>query len=149
MEEATEKSLEVTIIAYLRARGFWCQKVPSGAMFTKRGPKTYKVKLADEGTPDILACIHTKFVGIEVKKNPEEYAEWVRQWEKHLETKQEKESWKRSLAQHREHNKIRAGNAAGVVIVCSSVDELHADIEELLQEWGVGKSSLNRPQKLD
>jgi len=150
MESATEKNLETTIIEYLRARGFYCQKIQSGAMFVKRGPHTYKVKLADEGTPDIMASIHGRFVGIEVKVSPEEQAEWDRQWEKHLETKQFKPSWQRSIMQHTEHNKIRDGNAAGEVIVCSSVDELHKDIEFLLNEWGIKQpGDLKKPPRVD
>ena len=148
MQEATEKDLESSIIEYLRARGFYCQKVHSGAMFVKKGPLTYKVKLADQGTPDILACIHGRFVGIEVKVSKEEQEEWERQWDKYLATNQFKVSWERSIYQHQQHNAIRDGNAKWEVIVCSSVEELHQDIEQLLREYGLAVPSVGKPPKL-
>jgi len=76
MNQATEKEIELSCLNYLRLIGAWAQKINSGKMLKsypnkKTGhAKMYSVKLADAGTPDILACIKGKFVGIEVKKKP-------------------------------------------------------------------------------
>lgn len=134
-----EKEIENGILEYLRIMGHYCQKTHSGSLFVKKGPMTYRVKLCDEGTPDILAIIKTSSgkgipVGIEVKKDQAEIDEWHRHWEQHLATKTMKKSWERSIMQNRQHDLIRA--AGGEVIVCCSVDEVAADIKTLLDEAG-------------
>jgi len=127
------------MIEYLRIRGIYCQKVHSGAIFVKRGPHTYKVKLADQGTPDLECCVRGHYLAIEVKVSPEEHEEWERQWEAYLATgtnernRTMKTSWERSVLQQMEHDKIRA--AGGEVIVCSSVNELEQDIDTLIAEY--------------
>jgi len=63
-----EKEIETSIIEYIRAIGGWCQKIQSGEAYKIYRDKKYRIKLADAGTPDILACIEGTFFGIEVKK---------------------------------------------------------------------------------
>lgn len=121
-----EKTLESAIMLALRNRGFWCQKIHSGAVFVKAGKMGYKLKLADEGTPDIISVFRGLFIAIEVKKDADEQRRWEAQWQKHLETGEYKESWHRSIVQHQQHEAIM--KAGGVVIVCSSIDELLSDI---------------------
>lgn len=52
---AQEKNFENKIKAYLKEQNCWVLKYWAGAEFTK------------EGIPDILACVHGIFFGIEVK----------------------------------------------------------------------------------
>lgn len=131
-----EKGVENTLIEYLRIRGIYCQKQHSGSVFVKKGPMTYRMKLCDQGTPDISFGFQVNGIkiwgGIEVKKDQEEIDEWERQWQKHLETKEMKTSWERSIFQHMEHEKIRS--AGGEVIVCCSMEELDRDINTLIAE---------------
>lgn len=123
-----EKSVETQIIMFLRYQGFWVQKVHSGMMKKsyayRRGERrgaerSHWIHLADQGTPDLLACIHGKFVAIEVKKDAKEIAKW----ERTAETDQ------RSAAQHAQQENIR--QAGGITLVCCSVEEVEADLREL------------------
>lgn len=138
-----EKVLEKNMMEYLRIRGFYCQKVHSGEVYVKKGPLTYKLKLADRGTPDLFVCIRGRLVCIEVKASPEEHAEWERQWQAHLNSadengrKQIKISWERSIYQHTEHQKWR--DCGAEILVCSSIDELQRDIDFLLSEYDAQK----------
>lgn len=142
-----EKGVENTLLEYLRIRGIYAQKTHSGSIFVKKGPMTYKMKLCDQGTPDIMACLKGRFLGIEVKKDQEEIDEWERQWEQHQKTKELKTSWERSVFQHMQHDLIRA--AGGEVIVCCSMDELDRDINTLLAEWaGSEVPTLKKPPPL-
>ena len=86
----TEKQIETAIIDYINAlpRG-WAIKINSGNIlktaYYKGNPKKYMVKLAPEGTPDIIACIklegspHGFFCGIEVKKTAKIVETWHKQ----------------------------------------------------------------------
>ena len=133
-----EKALETDLIQLLRIRGVWCQKVHSGAVFVKAGPLTYKMKLADQGTPDIIACIRGRFVGIEVKASPEEAARWQRVVDSYLATgtteknRTIKKSWEREVLQYLQHDLIR--KAGGEIMVVGSVEELNADLDVLIKE---------------
>lgn len=79
--------------------------------------KNYWIKLADGGTPDILACVAGLFIGIEVKKNAKEIEKWHKQREE------------RDRAQRHQHLAIM--KAGGSVILACSVDEVAKDIETI------------------
>ncbi len=123
-----EKAIETQIKSFLRYHGAWAQKVHSGAIMKSYTRKTgfykgmsqmYRVKLADEGTPDLLACVKGKFLAIEVKNSPKEVLAW----------KRSAETDRRSAAQHFQQDSIR--EAGGFTLVVSSVDELEEDLREL------------------
>lgn len=121
-----EKNIETQIKVYLRSCGFWVTKVQAGMMkksYTSRGDRTatreHWVHLADQGTPDLLACIKGRFVGIEVKKDEKEIERW----------KRTAETDRRSAAQHAQQQAIR--DAGGITLVVCSVDDLIADLKEL------------------
>lgn len=124
----SEKVIETQIIAFIRYNGGWVQKVQSGMMKKAYAYRTgdrqgmersHWIHLADQGTPDLLACISGKFVAIEVKKDAKE----MEKWEKSAETD------KRSAAQHVQQEKIR--EAGGITLVVCSVEEVEADLREL------------------
>lgn len=140
-----EKEVEKLIMKGVRFYGGYCQKVHSGKMLKsyvpkfgpKRGQKVmYCVKLADEGTPDILSCVPVKitkdmvgktigaFVAIEVKRSAGE----VRSWER---SKDE-----RATNQKIQHRIIR--KSSGIVLVAASLNEVLKDIA------GVPKKILNQ-----
>jgi len=129
-----EKEVEKAIMQGLRYLKIYCQKVHSGAILkampNKFGkPKVYKVKLADEGTPDIIACVPVEitpemagqtiggFVGIEVKRDYSEIKKWLKQKEE------------RARVQKSQHNIIR--EAGGVVTLAASIDEVIEDLKFL------------------
>lgn len=123
-----EKLIETQIKNWLRASGAWVQKVHSGAMrkvYTRRRgenagfTREHWVKLADRGTPDLIACINGFFVAIEVKKDAKEIEKW----------KKQAESNPRSAAQHAQHYAIKG--AGGRVIVVCSVEGLEKALAEL------------------
>ena len=130
----SEKEIEKNIIENLRYRKAYIQKVQSGTVFKnytdKSGAqKVYKIKMADTGTPDTLACVPVRitkdmvgqifgaFVAIEVKKNESEIEKW------------EKQKDKRSIAQHEQQDLIvRAG---GVVVVAASYETVEKDLKSI------------------
>lgn len=123
-----EKLIETQIKNWLRHNGAWVQKVHSGAMrkvYTRRRganagfSREHWVKLADRGTPDLLACVNGHFVAIEVKKDAKEIETW----------KKKAETDPRSIVQHAQHHAIKA--AGGRVIVVYSVEGLQRALEEL------------------
>ncbi len=61
---------------YIRWKGYYCQRVPSGLIKQTIDGEERWIHLADKGTPDILACIAGKFVGIEVKANEAAKKRW-------------------------------------------------------------------------
>lgn len=78
-----------SIIWYIKILWWRAQRINSWQVTVPgRGGKFYKVKLCDEGTPDIIACINGRFIGIEVKRDEVEKAKWLKenqkryQWEK-------------------------------------------------------------------
>ena len=126
----SEKETEKAIIDYIRLLGGWATKCQSGAIIKKgKGGKPYKITLATAGTPDILACINGKFVGIEVKKNLEEIEKWQRyplgklgkvlKHDQHIKDQQEQAQLIKK--------------AKGVSLICSSVDE----VEQYLKTLGI------------
>lgn len=123
-----EKDIESACIEWLRWHRHWCQKVHSGSLLVTRKDRTYRVKLADEGTPDIVACVHGRFVGIEVKRDEKARRAWERQDE----------------AQHLQHEGI--AKAGGEVIVCCSVEEMEADMGKMIENW-LAKSRLQKGKK--
>lgn len=123
-----EKSIETQIKNSLRAAGFWVTKVQSGMMKKSYGyrkgirqgaTREHWIHLADEGTPDLLACIGGRFVGIEVKKDQKE----IEKWKRTVETD------RRSASQHRQQQDIR--RAGGFTLVVCSVEEVFSDLYEL------------------
>ncbi len=125
----TEKEIESSILEWLRVQRVWCMKIQSGVVTsTYKGNQRY-IHLAERGTPDILACIHGRFVGIEVKRSEKEIAAWRRVWERH-----EKDGFvpphaERSVAQHRQQQKIR--DAGGVTLIACSIQMLEEDLKKL------------------
>ena len=117
-----EKSIETTIMMRIRYLGGWCQKVQSGAvMMAGRGGKRYKIKLADIGTPDIIACVNGRFVAIEVKKDEATVAAWDRSVER--------ESNRTALAQWRQQQMII--ESGGVAFVSCSADNVEKSLRAL------------------
>ncbi|MCH4165129.1 MAG: hypothetical protein LKF37_10185 [Lentilactobacillus diolivorans] len=59
----TEGQFQAMVIKYLKSKGVWFVKYWVGSPFTQ------------EGVPDILACIHGEFHGIELKSDGTSYNE--------------------------------------------------------------------------
>jgi len=124
----SEKEIEKSIIEYIFALGAWATKVQSGAIIKKsKGGKPYKITLATAGTPDILACVKGKFVGIEVKKNAKEVEKW-QVYPLGLSGKKIKYN-ARTFNQKEQAGQIN--KSEGAFILCSSVDEVERDLKTL------------------
>ena len=122
---SSEKEIELSIIGYIRAKGWWCQKLQSGAVFssyTNRDgeSKQHQITLADEGSPDIVACIEGRFFGIEVKKSKNEMDLWFQQKDQ------------RSQSQKLHLEKI--DECGGVAIITYSLDDFILLMEQSLKE---------------
>jgi len=124
----SEKQIEKAIIDYIFLIGGWATKVQSGAVIKKsKQGKPYKITLATAGTPDILACVNGKFVGIEVKKNQEE----VEKWQRYPLGKRGKVLRPDGRTSSQKEQARQINNADGVFILCSSVDEVERDLKTL------------------
>lgn len=108
-----EKTLEVAIMKYLEKRGLPHYKLHSGTAATFSGRF---MRLAPEGSPDIVFCGYGLFVGLELKDGPGELAAWERQWERYQKTRIEVASSRRSIKQHEELAKIRATRGIGIAV---------------------------------
>ena len=83
------------------------------------------IRLAEAGTPDILACVGGRFIGIEVKKDETEVKKRHRQQEKRYEGKGFDA---RSVNQSDQADKIQ--DAGGLFCVICSSKELHKKLVE-------------------
>ena len=83
------------------------------------------IRLAEAGTPDILACIAGRFVGIEVKKDETEVRKRHREQEKRFEGKKFDV---RSVNQKDQQDKIQ--DAGGLFCVVCSSKQLHTKLVE-------------------
>jgi len=124
-----EKDIENSIISYIRMNGWYCQKVHSGSLFKQGKDIMYKIKLADEGTPDILSSINGKFIGIEIKKDQKEIERGDRVVERFIKKGKYPKSNHREVMQHLEAVKIL--KAGGIVLTVSSITQLIDDLKEL------------------
>lgn len=137
MNTRTEKQIEHAIIATIRAVGGWATKVQSGTMFKSHWRKqtknfaTYRITLAESGTPDILACINSRFVAIEVKATPEKIVQWKRS---HEGTGQASRTATAQLIQAQ-----MIEECGGVFIIASSVEDV---LNILYQKGLVSKDKL-------
>lgn len=68
----TEHDLMNWCISYLSLKGHYVQRINSGSTMASYGSRTYRIKMAEKGTPDIIGYHGTtgKFIGIEVKVKP-------------------------------------------------------------------------------
>ena len=123
--ESREKETETAIIEYIRAIGGWAQKLHSGSMFKSYSDrsgqiKQYRIKMADKGSPDIIACIKGRFFGIEVKRSKNEMDLWFQQKDQ------------RSQAQKFQLEKI--DQSGGAAIITFSLDDFILLMEQSLKE---------------
>lgn len=126
----TEKQVQNSIKEYLQRRGHWVQTIQCGKIKQLyRNGKTRFIHLAEAGTPDLIACINGKFLGIEVKKNPKEVETWTRKITKWLQYPINNGMYNREVGQYKQHEKIR--KAGGVVAVVGSLEELKNDLIKL------------------
>lgn len=130
----TENDVKSSIIDYIRSIGGYCQRVNSGSVFgeyeTKGGEfKRRRLKLADPGTPDIVACINGHFVGIEVKKDAKAIGKWQNQIANYYKTNKLSKYNQGAMHQLWEGEKIT--KAKGVCIMTNSIDRLGAVLKDL------------------
>jgi hypothetical protein len=129
-----EQDIQKSIIEWLRYKGFYCQRIQSGGKLTSSRnrfgvQKQYMIKLCDEGTPDIFACIKGFFVAIEVKKDRQAALDMQKHMSHFIRNGNKFTSYnKRSVNQIHAAEDIR--KAGGIALVVWSIEGL----EELLQQ---------------
>lgn len=126
-----ESDIQKSIVEWLRYNGIYCQRINSGKLFARYGDVTRAIKLADEGTPDIIACINGKFVGIEVKKDQYEIAKWISVSAKYEQTRKVPKTYERIKNQYEHCKQIR--NRGGFYFLVCSIEQLKENIEKYLQ----------------
>lgn len=68
MNRPTESQIQSAIIDYLRMVGAVVTRANSGSIVQQKSNGTsYRIKLADAGTADILSCYQGRYIAIEVK----------------------------------------------------------------------------------
>lgn len=136
---ADEKDIQKQCEELIRVRGGYCLKIHSGNVVVMKGPARCRMMLAPRGTPDIFACYQGRFLAIEMKKSPEEVAEWERHWQAYLASGTDKKgrvikpAWERSVYQHMEQELMAKSGVE--VLICSSVEELDADLNTLAEQY--------------
>lgn len=124
MEAIKETKIRESIIWYINVIGWWCARVQSWQVKIPNHNGTWRViRLAEAGTPDILACIAGRFVGIEVKRDDAEVKKWHREQEKRFEGKKFDV---RSVNQKDQQDKIQ--DAGGLFCVICSSKQLHENL---------------------
>ncbi len=125
-----EKEVENQIKNWLRYQGFWVQKVQSGVIQQKyKTGKQRFIHLAEAGTPDLIACINGRFVGIEVKKDEKTVEAWHKKVKNYLKFPIKKPSNARESNQYIQHEKIR--KSGGIAIVAGSIDQAEKQLKSL------------------
>ena len=138
--QPTEKEIESTIIRWIRSNHRRCQKVHSGATMIQNANKSFrKIKMADQGTPDIVACIEWLFVAIEVKSSEDKVSAWKKLRQRMEDWEELKVSQKREYRQIRQCNEILDGKGARFIV--SHRTELDRLIDAMLAGWS--KTNVN------
>ena len=73
-----EKKLETQIVNYLKWLGAWVEQLQAGRVLIKKWAYSNMMNLCSNGTPDIICLYKWNFYWIEVKKNKEEYDNWIK-----------------------------------------------------------------------
>lgn len=116
-----EKAIESNIIHFLHAMGAHPIKIQCGTLYKEYKDKNgvtrrHKIKLAERGNPDIVACVGGRFVGIEVKRDEKEIEKWYRQNDA------------RSIAQMAMAQRIQ--QCGGHMFLTHSIEDLEAQMKE-------------------
>ena len=126
-----ESDIQKNIISYLRLKGFYAQRINCGmTTLMYKGVKRV-IRGADKGTPDVLACIYGKFIGIEIKNGIKEVEKFHKKIE-NCKIKGPLKSYKREIDQDYQHSKIR--KADGIAWVVGSVAQLQVLISKEFEE---------------
>ena len=99
MSWRNERSVQNDIVQFLTELWHYAVSVQSWSILKKSWRITYKVTLAPQWTPDIIACVNWRFFWIEVKKDEEERNKrcWIAH--RYLTEVKEAESNKRQIEQ--------------------------------------------------
>jgi len=130
----SESDVQKAILDYLQYSGHYAQRINSGAAFgtykNKGGAeKVWKIKGADAGTPDILACINGKFVGLEVKADEKVKKAWQKKVELFQKTSFPSDYHRREINQYKAIERIK--KAGGEAYVVCSLDEVIQIVKNL------------------
>lgn len=127
----SEQELQNTIINRLRDMGAWCQRINSGKIFASYNGKKRMIKLADVGTPDIIACFKGFFLAFEIKKDEEEVKKWGRAVSRTLLSGFLAPSYVHIFEQSKQINKIH--KAGGKAFVIGSVEQFEEALKPFLR----------------
>lgn len=110
--KVSEHLIQAACLEYLGYRGVFCYRNNSGAIPVEAASGRRFIKFGTSGSPDIIAVIEGRFVGIEVKAA--------------------KGKLRPSQEAFRDQLTIRG---KGIYIVVRSVDECKEEIERLIREF--------------
>ena len=79
--EQPEKEIQTAILQYLRSKHIFCFRNNTGVAITDHGHYSY----GSVGSPDIIAVIDGKFIGIEVKSKKGKQSHLQKRWQEELE----------------------------------------------------------------
>lgn len=128
-KDTTETKLKQEIIYFLRAIGGWATSVNSGSLllpYTRKDGRRLqrRIKMADRGTPDILASVSGRFIAIECKRDAREIEKWWRVRDN------PNSSDDRAIAQH--HQRESLISAGATWLIASSLHDVREGLKDLI-----------------
>lgn len=130
----TESEVQKAILDYLHLKKIYVQRVNSGSMFTSYnnkagGKKTYKINLAEVGTPDLFVCVNGRFCGVEIKKDERTVKTWLRKIDTFKKESRITPYNQREVAQYKAS--LRINESGGVYILTYSLDDFINSLNQL------------------
>ena len=116
----TEKQLENHLINYIRVKGGYVQKIQSGSLIIGAAGRQRRVKMADEGTPDLIVTYKGKAFFLELKKDEKAYKGWLAKCRNFDKTKKLTPYNKQAVTQRAQHKEIES--AGGNVYLAWDID---------------------------
>ena len=117
-EPKAEKALEKAVIDFIRLHGGYAQGILAGKFRLNQGTAYERwAHGAEKGTPDVLACLKGRLVGVEVKKDEKTAEKWYKSKAANV------------LTQKHQASLIR--EAGGITLTVGSLGQLQDDLQEL------------------
>lgn len=130
-----EKDVLKGIIGYLSYYKIWWERMNSGSILSgdKEKGNFRAVRLAKKGCPDLVCCIKGMLIGIETKRDKEEYDNWIRIVNEYKKTKEIKKSWQHVIDQYL--YALDMVNSGAEYVLTYSTDHLHEELTRIKEKY--------------
>ena len=128
----SETQVSKQIQEYLTLNGWYVLRIQSGSVLVKKGNYCNMMKLAEKGSPDIMALKEGKCCFFEVKKDEKEKKAWIRKIENFKKTARLYPSYHKEIAQFKALERIK--QAGGYTFLACSVKDAENAIKSIFNE---------------